>query len=794
MLNINKKLSKKGFSLIELMVAVAILAMAIFGIFHAYSVGFMGMADARDRTVASNYMREIMEDIKNADFEKIEEKAGSGAVTISGKTFTKVVTVEPSTNLKKVSTIIYWDNYTKSVQSDMLIHFMQTTAGDPTRIMLFANPYKITPSTGTTNSASTITAIVKDKKGNNINSWSGDIIFSITYTSGTSSSDYGSFSTTSYLITTTINTSNGQASVNYIAPESEVDIIIEASAIDLSPDSVNITVTAGAVKIALSVPDNNNILAPGTNTIITAELVDADNNLITNTSADITFSVSGPGNLTSPTTKPTYLGTVNIDLSTSSTPGTITVIASSPNLDPGMINIITGGIIDITSTSNSIPIGEGVGMTVTIKDLNGIPINYNGIISLLSDVSEGVLGGFLDIQDNQVVYDGTTSSNVVSYAVNNSSSTGTVTITASDPDVILNSDSISFNITQALIPDHIMVTADPQNMEADGESTSEITAIVKTKNNRTVESYQYNIYFEISNGELGSISFGPFTPISGKVENVLLLSSGMTGVATITATSTDENNANNLISGFTEVGFYSDADHIDLIANPPSILKGGGEDGTTAITAIVKDINSIPVDNFTGTITFSIISGYPNGVNFTETNKGSLIVPVENSSTATVDLESKNWTGTAIIKAIASDGIFINLSNNIDIQVLNNVELNLSEGTIGYDSTNNLVSFDIEVLGADINLVEMQVLWVTDESLNKIEIKSPNTADAEIIFNNTETPALSGEIIDVGDIILSTGVSNVKIYFNQDMFGKTITVIFNPNSGNYSVTVPAPET
>jgi prepilin-type N-terminal cleavage/methylation domain-containing protein len=794
MLNINKKLSKKGFSLIELMVAVAILAMAIFGIFHAYSVGFMGMADARDRTVASNYMREIMEDIKNADFEKIEEKAGSGAVTISGKTFTKVVTVEPSTNLKKVSTIIYWDNYTKSVQSDMLIHFMQTTAGDPTRIMLFANPYKITPSTGTTNSASTITAIVKDKKGNNINSWSGDIIFSINYTSGTSSSDYGSFSTTSYLITTTINTSNGQASVNYIAPESEVDIIIEASAIDLSPDSVNITVTAGAVKIALSVPDNNNILAPGTNTIITAELVDADNNLITNTSADITFSVSGPGNLTSPTTKPTYLGTVNIDLSTSSTPGTITVIASSPNLDPGMINIITGGIIDITSTSNSIPIGEGVGMTVTIKDLNGIPINYNGIISLLSDVSEGVLGGFLDIQDNQVVYDGTTSSNVVSYAVNNSSSTGTVTITASDPDVILNSDSISFNITQALIPDHIMVTADPQNMEADGESTSEITAIVKTKNNRTVESYQYNIYFEISNGELGSISFGPFTPISGKVENVLLLSSGMTGVATITATSTDENNANNLISGFTEVGFYSDADHIDLIANPPSILKGGGEDGTTAITAIVKDINSIPVDNFTGTITFSIISGYPNGVNFTETNKGSLIVPVENSSTATVDLESKNWTGTAIIKAIASDGIFINLSNNIDIQVLNNVELNLSEGTIGYDSTNNLVSFDIEVLGADINLVEMQVLWVTDESLNKIEIKSPNTADAEIIFNNTETPALSGEIIDVGDIILSTGVSNVKIYFNQDMFGKTITVIFNPNSGNYSVTVPAPET
>ena len=37
MLIINKKLSKKGLSLIELMVAVVILAMAIFGIFNAFS-------------------------------------------------------------------------------------------------------------------------------------------------------------------------------------------------------------------------------------------------------------------------------------------------------------------------------------------------------------------------------------------------------------------------------------------------------------------------------------------------------------------------------------------------------------------------------------------------------------------------------------------------------------------------------------------------------------------------------------------------------------------------------------
>ena len=55
----------KGFSLLELMVAVAILAIAILGIFQAYSISFMVMAVARDRTVATNYAREAMEDIKN---------------------------------------------------------------------------------------------------------------------------------------------------------------------------------------------------------------------------------------------------------------------------------------------------------------------------------------------------------------------------------------------------------------------------------------------------------------------------------------------------------------------------------------------------------------------------------------------------------------------------------------------------------------------------------------------------------------------------------------------------------
>ena len=125
---INRKLYQKGFSLIELMVAVAILAMAILGIFYAYNVGFMGIADARDRTVATNYAREAMEDIKNMDFEAITTQPRAFiSADIPGTKFKRKVTVadEVTDELKKVTTVISWDDRNgipKEVKLETLIY------------------------------------------------------------------------------------------------------------------------------------------------------------------------------------------------------------------------------------------------------------------------------------------------------------------------------------------------------------------------------------------------------------------------------------------------------------------------------------------------------------------------------------------------------------------------------------------------------------------------------------------------------------------------------------------------
>lgn len=123
-----------GFTMIELMVAVAVLAMTVLGISQAYSVGFMGMADARDRTVATNFAREAMENVKNMDFELIiitdEENPGDPEI-LNGK-FNRLVTVAKEIideveilELKKVTTEVNWldrNGNSKNVVIETLIY------------------------------------------------------------------------------------------------------------------------------------------------------------------------------------------------------------------------------------------------------------------------------------------------------------------------------------------------------------------------------------------------------------------------------------------------------------------------------------------------------------------------------------------------------------------------------------------------------------------------------------------------------------------------------------------------
>jgi len=134
MLIINRKLSKKGFSLIELMVAVAILAIAVLGIFLAFSSAWMGMAIGRDITVATNYARGAMEEIKNKTFEIIEISEGTrtpiddekkGKFSILATVQNEIIDTAEKTDLQRVTTTVSWERRkgeNREVKLEMLIY------------------------------------------------------------------------------------------------------------------------------------------------------------------------------------------------------------------------------------------------------------------------------------------------------------------------------------------------------------------------------------------------------------------------------------------------------------------------------------------------------------------------------------------------------------------------------------------------------------------------------------------------------------------------------------------------
>jgi prepilin-type N-terminal cleavage/methylation domain-containing protein len=113
--------NQSGFTLIELMVSVVILALAAVGIVQAFSTGFQGTADARDITEATTYAQEKMEEITNTTFDGIVSETSA----IPQTKFTCNVSVENpysgDTDLKKVTTTVSWLNRNGESKSVELI-------------------------------------------------------------------------------------------------------------------------------------------------------------------------------------------------------------------------------------------------------------------------------------------------------------------------------------------------------------------------------------------------------------------------------------------------------------------------------------------------------------------------------------------------------------------------------------------------------------------------------------------------------------------------------------------------
>jgi len=800
-----------GFSLIELMVAAAILALAIFGIFQAYSTGFLGMFDARDRTVATNYVQEKMEELKNADFDAV---VGEATPQIVGDIkFSRNVNVEyidgstnlivaGPTNLKRVTTTVNWtdrNGVAKKVESSVLIQNTQFTPGDAARISLYADPYNVVlPITSST----TIIAVIKDKSGNTIFDWDGsDVTFTIiSEVSVEGESLEGLLGTLSGYSVTPV---QGKASVVFTSSVAELQgtVTIEASVttsdgLNTFTDTIDIKITWGAVKIEL-IPDPSSIYADGSSqSTIIAIIENAAGVRVVEAENDITFTVAGEGILIGPTTKPaneTYNGdtggVATILLQSTTTPGIATVTANSPELLSDSCDVQTSGEpagITITAFPDTIYNDDTSILTIKIVDINGVPVAPIGTITVNLSLTSGSI--FLD---DTVVYFNMVSSQTRTF-IPTADYEGTATITADDEGEILSSDSVDINVLLSLVATKIELDADPPTIPVDGgtNGTSVITATIKDDEGNTVHNFIGDVTFYILNGVGGTLSgLNPTGPNPVACENgiatIELVSGSMPGTCIIQA----ENYSLPSPSATIDVGFYTMADYILLNAVPVHIPVGGGDEGTSILTASIKDAEGTTVYNYDGDVLFSFLSviedgedgGYMDTAKFKYVDDPSYNIPVFNG-TASVYVISLNNSGDAKLKAT---------ENNLDQDQLNiYIEKTLKEprlpNTINvvYDINNKGVFFDIEVLGGNMQINTMRVSWSPDIEENQLlSIEFPNG----VVFSGS---ILNGQEIDITGADtelreLLEGLSTIYLGFLAGITDKDITVIFYPFASDY---------
>jgi len=825
MLKINRKTFHKGFSLIELMVAIAILALAILGIFHAYSTGFMGMADARDRTVATNYLREAIEDFKNMDFDQVKSKPitpipdtkfsrGTYVLNLEETAIDKVVT------LKKVITQVRWidrKGNIKTEKASTLIYNKPATSevSSATRIIIYAQPYyTILPDYA---EGLDIYAEIKDGNGNTV--YSGDITFSIITTYGEGEEPVGYIyeplrSVTNPTDTGTESAPDGVAHVKFypfiVTEGTPIDGIerIQASAIingDVAKDTVNIRVTTGPVGIVIEPVsgEDDRVLAAGAGVESHLKLyvVKADYDINNSVAYDspITLRADGPGTLSETTIASVDTDGIPFECISDGTPGIVEITASAPDLDIGYIEITFTGQPDsiiITPEKYSIYPSEDIDITVTIVDVNNVPIDFDGEV-ILSAVPD--YGSFnpssLDFGSVSLLE---MKSTFTAYA--DAPPGETITLQANSGAL---SGSINIIILSSLTPKYLELSASPFSVDLnEGETSTTVTAkVYDISRKEIVTTYKTPIIFYAKDKD--EIDFGEFSPSNSEIpidgETEVELSSGIAGTVTITASSGDL-----LLTpeGGIEIVFYDIADHIELSANPLSIEADGHE--TSIITATMCDAdgnevvnyNNDPVNpksiTFTSTVgKFHILGDSPAGTDantITEYDFDGGVVIVEFYSDITSETPAE-------ISAVSSDGKYDN--GHVYIDLTGDIPSILTLGDVS-NLNDYEIHFGITVAGSPIYLSEINIEWDdVHASLDEIIIRSPFGEEPPLSIPTTDglispcteniIPAKKLVIDDLSDIGLV--FSGAKMNLN------TITVTFTgEDDSTYVVSFKVPNT
>jgi adhesin/invasin len=478
---------------------------------------------------------------------------------------------------------------------NVVVGQVSVTAGSPTAIADGA-------------SQTLIAATVQDNNGNNV---ADGTVVNFTTTAGTLSG-----------ITTT---TNGVATAWLTSPTNVGTATVTATAGGVTNNTFVSFIAGPANTISLTATPNN-LTADGTSTsTIRAYVTDANGNA---TNGDtITFTITtGTGTLESQTAI-TENGVATVTYMASDVVGTETIRAEATDsavFDTVDIDLIDAVVGSVTVTAgNDTAVADGLSETLilaTVEDQNGNNVADGTVVTFTT--TAGTLSGIT-----------TTTNGVASATLTSPTNVGVAT-------VIATAGGVSGSVTVTFVPsavNAISLSATPNNLTADGTSTSTIRAFVTDVDNNAVEGEV--ITFRVTSGT-GVLSAATATTAAG-VATVTYTASSTPGTETITAEST------NGVSTTVNIALIgAQIASIELTANPSSLPADGASESTISATVTLVGGGEAPDGT---TVSFSVVSEPA------FTLVPSNITPTASTAAgvATAFLTSSDGVGTATIRAEA---------------------------------------------------------------------------------------------------------------------------------------------
>jgi len=553
-----------------------------------------------------------------------------------------------------------------------------------------------------------------------------------------------------------------------------------------------------AARISLYADPYNVVLPITSSTTIIAVIKDKSGNTIFDwDGSDVTFiiksevPVGGLGTLSDYAVTPVKgKASVLFTSSVAELQGTVTVEASVTTSDG--LNTFTDTIdIDITWGAAKIELipdpssiyADGITqstITATIQNAAGGTVTDG-----THDITFIVAGEGTLIGSNPV----TSTSGIATITLQSTTTAGIATVTASSPELL----SDSCDVQTSGEPAGITLSATPNPMYSDDISTVTVTIVdengvpVVPATAMTVgltlsgTGFLSEDSLEFNNVSVRTMNYTPLLSTEGilpsppglntvtcvnGVATIQLYSGSISGTCQIQAQDVSEI----LPAATIDVGFYTTADHILLTVVPTHIPVGGGNEGTSKLTASIVDMDGITVYNYEGDVLFSfpLNSGYMDTAKFKFVDNPSYSVPVFHGS-ASVYILSLNNSGDAVLKAEDDTSGFLT-PDELTLYIQKTLKEPVPSKVV-YDSNDKGVSFDIEVLGGNMQIGDIEVVWLPDDGEQLLSIKFDNVE----VFSGS---ILSGEDIVITPTVLSEGISTIYLGFLEGIADKGITVIF----------------